>query len=367
MAIEDVSETYAVDSGFFASIIELDAVTAGDDLTVHYTIKQLEQFAAAANMMTFYNPQGELTEQVRASARLLGGFRVEVMDQYDADGQLSLAHIVALADGLVATGAVQTFYHGVLAVVSTLTAGDETYYADAVRLADGYEADAETIFALHRLAQLYENIGVADTLQNTLVIVVEETAAIQADDSIELTAHLLAELFDSANVYSLLKTPVDMAQSWVVNTEGEMPISEYDNFEFDSLVQYKGAFYGASDAGLYVMGADTDEGAPITAELASLMLDFGTSRQKRMRSAYLGYTSDNQLVLKVRSVSDGVLSEHWFKACPVSSASAPREGRIFVGQGLRSRYWQFELTNVDGGDFEIDQIEMYPLFLSRRV
>jgi hypothetical protein len=40
---------------------------------------------------------------------------------------------------------------------------------------------------------------------------------------------------------------------------------------------------------------------------------------------------------------------------------------VEVGQGLRSRYWQFELTNVDGGDFELDVLELYPLFLGRRV
>jgi hypothetical protein len=146
-----------------------------------------------------------------------------------------------------------------------------------------------------------------------------------------------------------------------------MPISEYDNFTFNSMTQFKDKFYGTTDAGLYMMGADTDDSAPITAELSSLMLDLGSSRMKRIRSAYLGYTASNQLVLKVRAVSDGQLSEHWYKARPVAIADAPREGYVRVGQGLRSRYWQFELTNVGGGDFEIDQLELYPLFLNRRV
>jgi hypothetical protein len=188
----------------------------------------------------------------------------------------------------------------------------------------------------------------------------------EAGDSLELDRQLFTQVMDYADVFTLLKTPADTVQGWVVNTEGDMPISEYDNYQFDSLTSYKGVFYGTSDTGLYVMGADDDAGTNITAEIASMMLDFGSSRLKRISAAYLGYTSENEMVLKVRSVDNGQLYEHWFKACPVT-ADAPREGRITVAKGLRSRYWQFELTNIEGGDFEIDQLEMYPVMLNRRV
>jgi hypothetical protein len=145
------------------------------------------------------------------------------------------------------------------------------------------------------------------------------------------------------------------------------PISEYDNYNYNSMVSFKGRFYGASDDGLFELDGDDDAGTPIQAKLSSLMLDFGSSRQKRVRSAYLGYTATNQLVLRVRSVSQGLLSEDWYEAREVTSAEAPRANIAHVGQGLKSRYWQFELVNVDGGDFEIDQLEMYPIFLGRRV
>ena len=72
-------------------------------------------------------------------------------------------------------------------------------------------------------------------------------------------------------------------------------------------------------------------------------------------------------MLKVRSVSDGELSENWYKATQNKVSEAPEGSYMPVGQGLKSRYWQFELTNVDGGDFEIDQVELHPLILNRRV
>jgi hypothetical protein len=65
-------------------------------------------------------------------------------------------------------------------------------------------------------------------------------------------------------------------------------------------------------------------------------------------------------------VDNGQLHEHWFKALDLT-ADTPREQRVLFALGLRSRYWQFELVNVDGADFEIDELELHPLVLTRRV
>ena len=243
---------------------------------------------------------------------------------------------------------------------------DGVQAAYAQELTDAYTAGDSRSVAVKRIAQLLESISVASSITNILTILVDIDESVTIDDSTELTAQLFAELLDQVNIYSLVKTNADIAQGWVMNTEGALPLSEYNNFEFNSLAEYKGVLYGTSDTGLYTMSGDDDAGTSITAELSSMMLDFGSSRQKRIRSAYLGYTSTNELVLKVRSVSDGQLTEYWYKARP-TSAAAPREGYMRVGQGLKSRYWQFELTNVDGGDFEVDQLELYPLFLGRRI
>lgn len=227
-----------------------------------------------------------------------------------------------------------------------------------------------------RLAMLTEAMEAADSIQQVLTIAIEVSDEFSGGDSLELNSQLLAELTDEIHVYGLFKilardadgNPIEEDYAtWVMNTERGQPLSEYTNYNFNSLAYYRDQLYGANDEGLYTMSGATDAGTNITAHMASMMLDFGTSRQKRLRSAYLGYTSEGQLVLKVRAVDDGQLTEHWYQAAPVDVADAPREGYVRIGQGLRSRYWQFELSNVDGGDFEIDQLELYPLFLNRRV
>lgn len=344
-----------------------------DDIQVRYVNKQYARIRVTGLTRTFVRYSETLLEDVLTTALQRNALVIKLAEEVEALDTLSLAYIVALADRLVVAGVAQTFYEAVVDIVAAATVSDArtsggvTGAAYAVRLLGSFAANGPVTTTISRIAALLDEVTAEDALGLVLTIVVEETAALAAADSVELTARLLAELLDYADVYSLIKTPSDLAQGWVMNTEGDMPISEYDNFTFNSLTQYKNKFYGTSDTGLYLMGADDDAGAPITAQLASLMLDFGTSRLKRMLNAYLGYTSANELVLKVRSVSDGVLSEHWYKARPVGTADAPRENRVTIGKGLRSRYWQFELTNVGGGDFEVDQIELYPLVLNRRV
>jgi len=85
-----------------------------------------------------------------------------------------------------------------------------------------------------------------------------------------------------------------------------------------------------------------------------------------VHNGYIGYTSTGRLMLKVRTVSGGELKEQWYEAQELQ-AQAPREQMLRIGRGLRSRYWQFELVNVDGADFEIDNLELHPVYLNRRV
>jgi hypothetical protein len=43
------------------------------------------------------------------------------------------------------------------------------------------------------------------------------------------------------------------------------------------------------------------------------------------------------------------------------------EQRVDIGRGLRSNYWNFELMNREGADFEIDTIKFMPIVLERRI
>ena len=341
-------------------------INASSPLTFNFGLLVRELSVFTASIQTFYHPELDVAEAFFADDSHKTAFVIQFLDAIQAADSIAFGYVVSVAEMVLAQGTVTTFYEAIIDVLATILATDTTFAASAVIL-DNEITVAETVQqVLTRVAGLLDMIEVNTSFQNVLTILVEETAAVQADDSIELTAQLFAELIEIVDIHSFYKTPADIVQGWVMNTEGGLPLSEYDNYLFNSLAQFNNQLYGANDDGLYVMGGDTDAGAVIPAELKSLLLDFGTSRLKRMRSAYLGYTSTGELVMKVRSVDNGQMSEHWYKACPIV-ADAPRTSRMLIGQGLRSRYWQFELVNIDGADFEIDHIEMHPLVTNRRI
>lgn len=142
--------------------------------------------------------------------------------------------------------------------------------------------------------------------------------------------------------------------------------TEYENYEFNSFAQVGSTYLGAAYDGIYELSGSNDAGANIAAVVRTGLLDFGASQLKQVTRAYLGYTSDNRLILKTIATDGGQKTERWYELRD-KTADDIREARIKLGKGVKSRYWQFELINTDGGDFEIDQLQLLPLMLSRRV
>ena len=322
---------------------------------------------AVATAKTFYNPNTEILEDVLALATQNNTQFSTLTDILNSQDTVTVFSILNIAEQLVASDSVQNLYHGVVQVLSEMLVADSERSSYPFEVAEYLAFSDESVALVNSLVEQLDSVMLSTATDNILTIMVDETAELLAADSIELTTQLFVELLEHADMYTLFKTNDEIAQAWVMNTEARMALSQYDNYTFTSMTTFKGKSFGTTDSGLFELEGDTDVGNPITAQVESMMLDFGTSRMKRIRTAYMGYTSSNDLVLKVMSVDDGELFEHWYKANPVGSNAAPRTGMVEVGQGLRSRYWQFELTNVDGGDFELDVLELYPLFLGRRI
>lgn len=243
--------------------------------------------------------------------------------------------------------------------------GVEAAYATLI--SDAMAANDSLLEIIQLLALLTDNFTIADSMESVLTIIIEETAEITAEDSLQLSAQYFQSIINRVEVMAFIKTPAELAQGWVLNTEAAMPVSEYDNYLFNSLAYSPDEMLGCTDQGLYVLDGEDDAGADIDAKITSLMLDFDTTKLKRMSTAYMGYTSDGQLLLKIRSVDQGQFVEYWYEGRNPDEQVPPGQNRMKIGKGLRSRYWTFELVNIDGSDFELDKVELYPIVLQRRI
>lgn len=179
-------------------------------------------------------------------------------------------------------------------------------------------------------------------------------------------AELLQLLHDHLGMAVSLSLDNGQYLAWVVNT-GSGGVSTYDNYPFNSFAALGGRYYGADSTGVYRLEGDTDDGDQITARLRLGMSDMGTRLRKSYSEVYVGYTGTGQMLLRLIFTDDasGEKMAALYRMKP-RPAAGRRESRFETGRGISAVYFDFELENVDGADFDLSSIEFQPFHSNRR-
>lgn len=148
---------------------------------------------------------------------------------------------------------------------------------------------------------------------------------------------------------------------WAANTD-TFAHSQYENYDFDSMIRLGEKHYGSKDDGIYELTGSNDAGSEIDWFLSSHQTDAETALHKRWPKAYLGFSGDGFVYL--RTIADnGKERIYMFK----KTSPKLKGAGVTLGRGVKSRYWMCDLVGVDGSDIDIEQIEFYPVVLGRRV
>jgi len=145
---------------------------------------------------------------------------------------------------------------------------------------------------------------------------------------------------------------------------GKQALTAYTNYPFNSFCMFGGELYGASDAGLFKLTGATDNGTAIAATFTGGVTDFGDSHLKTIDRAYVGYRTDGDLTLSLTQHDDGAVYTYRLASNTMPGIFGRR---VITGRGLRARYYQWSISNVDGADFSIDTLELSARTLSRRI
>lgn len=396
----DLLDTVDIDTDFtfFDSIILKEVLVAQTERTVSFALQRLDSIRA--RLLSRVGISDVVTDGIEADVAFTSAYKLVLRDAATSVTPLQGAFSLNRTDTARARTVDRISVASLL--LDSVTAGTEFTFLDVLRLHDvlgaqvGHEVVVTSSLVLALLARdfaqraetqltteeiladqsfqtevakimmLYEELQASVETSQTLTIMVNDTLHGQAGDSVQVLGQYLAQPWDTMGAWVAFRLGEEAATGWVMNTEGEMPLSEYENYDFNSFCKVGDVYLGARDEGLYLLDGDTDDGEPIQAAVRTMMLDFGSPVMKRVHNGYIGYTSTGRLMLKVRTVSGGELKEQWYEAKELQ-AQAPREQMIRLGRGLRSRYWQFELVNVDGSDFELMNLELHPVYLNRRV
>ena len=209
------------------------------------------------------------------------------------------------------------------------------------------------------------------------VLNMSDTAAAYSVLSAVLEENLsLTDAYVFNGVYGLILPETLLLQD-TVGTNGALvayvvnantgALSTYSNFNFNSFAQMNGKLYGLADDGVYELAGATDNGVQIDATVVFGTSSLGTEQVpddilKRLPTVYLGVNTDGAMQLNV--TTNGVTNSYTLSHATTTSLHT---GRMLLGRGAVSRYWDFELTNVAGADFTIESITLYPEALKRRI
>lgn len=140
-------------------------------------------------------------------------------------------------------------------------------------------------------------------------------------------------------------------------------LTQYTNYPFNSFARFNGVSLGASSTGLYRLTGDTDNGTAIAATARVGISDLGTSHLKKAEYVYVGCRATGDLMLRVNT-NDSHVRDYRIKH---NGETGLHVKRVKLGKGVVARYWQFEVQNLDGADFDLNTLEVKPTVLSRRI
>lgn len=149
--------------------------------------------------------------------------------------------------------------------------------------------------------------------------------------------------------------------SIVMNLKNQA-LTQYSNYDFNSIVEFEGKVYGASESGLFTLeDASTDNGTVIAAYFEFWIGDASAINMKRIRALHFGFEANGNMTVEITD-DDGTSKTYGItveKTDTVGVAGYTQHGaRVFIERTHIGRYWKAKVSNTSGSDFSIDRVDV---------
>lgn len=296
----------------------------------------------------------------------MASYTEAVTDGAGATGLAGVNHYESVEDVAGNADILSSFPYWYRQLVDVVGADDAATITVTIFIADALGADDAAAASNHSYPTLSDEAGNADSVTPWTSMLTSITDGAGSADSLAAQLVLNVALADAVGATAILQLGDIEYEVMVMNTKN-LARSLYTSYNFNSMAEFRDAYYGAKDDGIYLLDGDTDAAANISATIKTGITDYGVGNMKRVEYAILGVSNADTLVLKTITYdrTNGQEIERWYNL--LSTNDRLRNVRVKFNRKLKSNYWQFELANKDGGDFELDFMEVYPLILKRRV
>jgi hypothetical protein len=347
-----------------AHLLDSMILLGGANVTIAWALKDAIEVAASGIA------SGELTISVQDITRLSGApkstLSLLLSESITASASVSetINRLVNIAERLRVTGVVSSQLEANIVIAAAVAIAAYNDNGWHLLVADTVTAsvDLSSVFE-STLAIMAEATMSGDVAPNLVLVTTTDDSFSVLDDSASFI-EFIESLGDAVSFGGSLALPDGRYYTaWVSNLHTGAPFT-YTNYPFNSFAVAGTRQFGCTDNGIYELIGNDDDGTSIDAVIRSGLMDFGTAYVKNMELAYLGYSSSGELILKVIDTDGGEKRSMLYTLSETNNAVA--ENRLILGRGVKARYWQFEVTNVNGADFLLDTLDMLPVILNRR-
>ncbi|MGB1650242.1 MAG: hypothetical protein ACPHEP_04390 [Acidimicrobiales bacterium] len=287
-----------------------------------------------------------VSETATAQDRVVGGARIahterdiaELNDSSTGAARISLRDVATLSDTTSPTQVMRR----TLREVGELN--DNIYWPLQVTASESAELNDSVEFAV-RATHIEREVGtlndsILETANN--VISVRDTA--ELNDSTAVTLTTIAVLREVAYP-SDIATPPTYGRAYTASV-ANWAMSTFSNFPFSTM-----AGNLAAGENLWRLDAADDYGTDITSTIKTGVIDFGSSRTKRLSALYVAGESNAPMDLSVTADVDGS-QETYEYSLELRDQDNYRNNRALIGKGFRGRYAQFALS-ATAVDFKV--------------
>lgn len=215
-------------------------------------------------------------------------------------------------------------------------------YTEGLYLRDRIAADP-VLYAL-----LSEHMSIGDLIEVIIALDASLLDTLVALDEADATSVLYALINSgiamSDDAASTRATLLQYATNLVTGA-----VARYEGFDFQGFCSVGLDTYGWKPDGLYRIGAETDNGALISAMVDFAANDFDTTQRKRMDAVFFGLSTDGDMLAKVTDDNGDSVT---YRVMPRGS-----EARANMQRGDSSRYWRVQLQIIDATYAELDNVE----------
>lgn len=141
-------------------------------------------------------------------------------------------------------------------------------------------------------------------------------------------------------------------------------LSQYQGYEFDSMVEFNGKPLGFGPSGIHqLFTGDNDNGKAIQAIFDLPTTEMKTTRNKWIRSIYLSMSGNGKIRV---TVTDDEHYSHSYLAV-VRLVDKQHVVKIKGGRNWnKGCFYSFRFENVEGSDFDIDSMQVVPVVSNRQ-